>query len=329
MVDSTTGPMVEANCLCKDYGATHALSNLSFKIARGEVVGFLGPNGAGKTTTMKILTGFLRPTKGRALVGGVDVAQDSLSIRRRIGYLPESAPLYADMMVLDFLNYVADLRAVPPEVRTERLRNIAKRCGLLEVLGKDIGHLSKGFRQRVGLAQAMVHDPDIVILDEPTSGLDPNQIVEIRDLIRELGKEKTVILSTHILSEVQASCRRVIIINDGVLVADDTPEALAAREMGGVIRVVLKGKNGVPPDVEKVRAALAALPGVRAVESAESEGGPTLGFRLRAGKADDPREALFAASVANDLVLLEMHREVASLEDTFRRLTRGEGAAHA
>ncbi|MBI5546201.1 MAG: ATP-binding cassette domain-containing protein [Deltaproteobacteria bacterium] len=322
--------MVEARSLCKDYGPTRALSDLSFTISRGEVVGFLGPNGAGKTTTMKILTGFLRPTRGKALVGGVDVAEDSLTTRRRIGYLPESAPLYGDMMVLDFLRYVAELRAVPHAVRDERLRNIAKRCGLLEVLGKDIGQLSKGFRQRVGLAQALVHDPDLVILDEPTSGLDPNQIVEIRDLIKEIGKEKTVLLSTHILPEVHATCRRVIIISDGKLVADDTPEALAEREAGGLLRVVLKGKgDGAAPELEKVRGILAAVPGIRAVESGESEGGKTLGFRVRPAGNEDPREALFAASVAHDLVLLEMHREAVSLEETFRRLTRGDGGAHA
>mgnify|MGYP002409996587 FL=1 len=243
MADAETTSMVEARSLSKSYGQTRALTDLSFKISRGEVVGFLGPNGAGKTTTMKILTGFLRPSAGQALVGGVDVAEDPLATRARIGYLPESAPLYNDMMVLDFLEYASDLRGVPREGRREKLKAICQRCGLLEVLGKDIGHLSKGFRQRVGLAQAIVHDPDLIILDEPTSGLDPNQIVEIRELIKDLGREKTVILSTHILPEVQATCGRIIIVADGKLVADDTPDKLAERESGTIIRVVVKSRR--------------------------------------------------------------------------------------
>jgi len=320
--------MVEARSLAKDYGATRAVADISFTISRGEVVGFLGPNGAGKSTTMKMLTGYLKPTRGSVLVAGIDVAEDSLATRKRIGYLPESAPLYEDMMVADFLQYAARLRGVPEDVRQERLRSAVKRCGLTQVLGKDIGQLSKGFRQRVGIAQAVVHDPDIIVLDEPTSGLDPNQIVEIRDLIRELGKEKTIILSTHILPEVQATCGRVIIISDGKLVADDKPDALVDREAGSLVRVVLKAKDGSAPDVQKITALLKGLPGVRSVEKSDGEGGPTVGFRLSA-VADDPREAIFGAAVANDLVLLDLHRERISLEDTFRRLTRGEGGAHA
>ena len=329
MADAETTPMVEARSLSKSYGQTRALTDLSFKISRGEVVGFLGPNGAGKTTTMKILTGFLRPSAGQALVGGVDVAEDPLATRARIGYLPESAPLYNDMMVLDFLEYASDLRGVPREGRREKLKAICQRCGLLEVLGKDIGHLSKGFRQRVGLAQAIVHDPDLIILDEPTSGLDPNQIVEIRELIKDLGREKTVILSTHILPEVQATCGRIIIVADGKLVADDTPDKLAERESGTVIRVVVKSRASTPPDLEAVRKLFEATPGVRSVNPADGEGGSTLGFRVLTAGQDDPREALFSTAVSNQLVLLDLHREHISLEDTFRRLTRGEGGAHA
>src|SRR6185369_6452816 len=238
-------PIVEARVLRKDYGATRAVEDISFKVSRGEVVGFLGPNGAGKSTTMKMLTGYLRPTSGSAVVGGIDVAEDPRAAKRLIGYLPENAPLYDDMMVVDFLNFVSDLREVEVPVRQRRLHEICGRCGLMDVLGKNIGQLSKGYRQRVGLAQAMVHDPDVLILDEPTSGLDPNQIVEIRGLIQELGREKTVILSTHILPEVQASCGRIIIVNKGKLVADDTPDMLTGAEAGAsVVRLVVKGRNG-------------------------------------------------------------------------------------
>ena len=324
-----SAPMVEARSLSKTYGATRALTDLSFKISKGEVVGFLGPNGAGKTTTMRILTGFLKPSKGQALVGGIDVAADPLATRARIGYLPESAPLYNDMMVHDFLEYVARLRHVPESTRHERLRTISRRCGLSDVLGKDIGQLSKGFRQRVGLAQAMVHDPDLLILDEPTSGLDPNQIVEIRELIKDLGREKTIMLSTHILPEVQATCDRVIIISDGRLAADDTPSALVEREAGAVVTVTLRPKNGTKPDPDKVRRLFAALPGVRSAELTLSEGLNTLGLRVLAAGSEDPREAIFNAAVANEMVLLGLHREAVSLEDTFRKLTRKEGGAHA
>ncbi len=317
-------PMVEVTELKKDYGSNRAVVGISFTVRRGEIVGFLGPNGAGKSTTMKMLTGYLRPTAGRATVGGIDVAEDRLAAQRMIGYLPESAPLYDDMMVLEFLELIADLRNVPQTNRRARLKEICERCGLKDVLGKDIGHLSKGFRQRVGLAQAIVHNPDLLILDEPTSGLDPNQIVEIRELIKDLGREKTVILSTHILPEVQATCGRIIIINDGKLVADDTPAALTERDAGAVIHLVVKAKNGTPIDRRRVQSLLSGLPGVRAVDAHDGEGEGTAGFRLRASGTADPRETIFATAVSNEFVLLDMHRERVSLEDTFRRLTRGE-----
>ncbi|MBI5507713.1 MAG: ATP-binding cassette domain-containing protein [Deltaproteobacteria bacterium] len=315
--------MVETKALHKEYGATVAVNSISFKVSRGEVVGFLGPNGAGKTTTMKMLTGFLKPTRGSVFVGGVSVADDPIAAQRRIGYLPENAPLYDDMMVVDFLRFVADLRSIPAATATGRLKNIAERCGLMNVLGKDIGQLSKGYRQRVGLAQAMLHDPDLVILDEPTSGLDPNQIVEIRSLIKDLGKEKTVILSTHILPEVQATCSRIIIISDGKLVADDKTDTLTTGQTGSVIKVIVKSKNG-PLDEGKVKGIFNDLPGVQAVDRHDSEGTGTLGFTLRASGASDPREAIFSAAVSHNFVLLDLHRERVSLEDTFRRLTRGE-----
>jgi len=325
MVEADTQPVVEARGLLKDFGQTRAVDNVSFQITRGEVVGFLGPNGAGKTTTMQMLTGFLKPTAGSALVGDRDVSEDPIRAQRMLGYLPEGAPLYDEMMVIDFLSYVAVLRQVPADQRTRRLRSIAERCGLMDVLGKDIGQLSKGYRQRVALAQAMVHDPDLLVLDEPTSGLDPNQIIEIRELIKDLGREKTVILSTHILPEVQATCNRIIILRDGKIVADDTPEALSEQEAGAVIRLVLKPRNGSELDAGAVRALLEKLPGVRAVEPDSGEGERTLGLILKGRGSQDPRESVFEAAASHDWVILEMHEERVSLEDTFRRLTRREG----
>jgi ABC-2 type transport system ATP-binding protein len=328
-MENGSEPIVEARSLRKDYGRTRAVEDISFRVSRGEVVGFLGPNGAGKSTTMKMLTGYLRPTSGSAIVAGIDVADDPRAAKRLIGYLPENAPLYDDMMVVDFLHFISDLREVSAVDRQRRLREICERCGLTEVLGKNIGQLSKGYRQRVGLAQAMVHDPDLLILDEPTSGLDPNQIVEIRELIKELGREKTVILSTHILPEVQASCGRIIIINKGKLVADDTPEVLTGADARAVVRLVVKSRNDRPLVEADVRTALANVPGVGAVERADSEGDGTLGFRIRAAGTVDPREGIFRAAVERSFVLLDLHRERVSLEETFRQLTVGQGGRNA
>lgn len=328
MADPSGESIVEARSLRKQYGPTLAVKDVSFQVSRGEVVGFLGPNGAGKSTTMKMLTGYLRPTDGAALVGGIPVADDPLGAQRRIGYLPENAPLYDDMMVIDFLNFVGELRGVEAGVRQTRLKTVCERCGLGEVLGKDIGQLSKGYRQRVGLAQALLHDPDVLILDEPTSGLDPNQIVEIRQLIRELGREKTILLSTHILPEVQASCSRVIIIHRGTLVADDSTAALAEGASGAVIHVIAAaGANALDP--ARVRACLAEVPGVRSVESAPAESDGTLAFSVRSKETEDPRAGLFRAAADSGFVLLELHRERASLEQTFRNLTRGESRVDA
>ncbi len=319
MVESQV--MVEARSLRKDYGSTLAVDDVSFQVSRGEVVGFLGPNGAGKSTTMKMLTGYLSPTAGSAYVGGLDVAADPIAAKTKIGYLPESAPLYDDMMVAEFLRYVADIRRVDGATRRERLETICGRCGLNDVLGKNVGQLSKGYRQRVGLAQAMVHDPDLLILDEPTSGLDPNQIVEIRALIRELGSEKTVILSTHILPEVQASCDRIIIISGGKLVADASPEMLSGGDGASVVRVSVKGDA-------PAESIFAGVAGVRDVTVLGGEPGGQA-FRLRSVSGEDPREAIFRAAVDNGLVLLDLHREQVSLEETFRQLTTTEDGAHA
>jgi ABC-2 type transport system ATP-binding protein len=328
MTEAASEPIVEARSLRKEFGPTVAVRDISFQVSRGEVVGFLGPNGAGKSTTAKMLTGFLRPTAGAALIAGIDVAADPLAAQRKIGYLPENTPLYDDMMVVDFLQFVGELRGLRGNVLSKRMRTVCERCGLTEVLGKDIGQLSKGYRQRAGLAQALLHDPEVLIFDEPTSGLDPNQIVEIRGLIKELGSEKTIILSTHILPEVQASCGRVIIVNKGELVADDATDALTEANAGAVVRVVVApGARTLDP--QKILAAFAAVPGVSSVEQRDGEGSGTLGILVRAKSSVDPRAGLFQAAVEGGFVLLDMHRERASLEETFRSLTMEGRRGHA
>jgi ABC-2 type transport system ATP-binding protein len=274
---------------------------------------------------MKMLTCFLSPTNGRARVAGHDVFDESLEVRRRIGYLPEDTPIYRDMTVLEFLEFAAAMRGMEPAKRIERIKEVGLRCGLGDVAGKLVSELSKGFRQRVGLAQAMLHDPDILILDEPTSGLDPNQIVEIRSLIKEIGREKTVILSTHILPEVQATCSRILIISGGKLVADGTPDSLRAREKGGRYRVVVES-NGVVK--EAIRDRLASLAGVAHCEMIAGEAG-SHAFALDAVAAADLRKPIFRAAVDNRWTLLELLRESASLEDVFRNLTTGDVVAEA
>jgi ABC-2 type transport system ATP-binding protein len=311
--------MIQIQGLIKRFGTTQALKGLSFEVPKGQVVGFLGPNGAGKTTTMRILAGYSAPSEGTAQVGGIDVTKDPIATRKLIGYLPESNPLYEEMMVIDFLRFTAEARGVPGSELPARLKRAVERCGLTSVLGKDISQLSKGYRQRVGLAAAILHDPDLLILDEPTSGLDPNQIVEIRSLIKELGQEKTVILSTHILSEVQSTCSRVLIISDGKLVADASPEDLEARE-GGTVSVVLASRIGATLETATVSALLAQVPGVQGVEAELGEGAGTLGFKLRF-TTEDPRRALFDAAVKHEWVLLGVRKAGVSLEDTFRKLT--------
>ena len=219
--------MIEIKNLTKKFGSNLVLSDLSFSVAQGEILGFLGPNGAGKTTTMKIITSFWSPTSGQILIDGIDTSVDSLATRKKIGYLPETVPLYEDMRVIEYLKFIAEIRGLEKSEVKSRLKQVVGTCGLNKVLRQPIEELSKGYRQRVGLAQAIMHRPDILILDEPTTGLDPNQIVEIRDLIKTIGQEKTVIFSTHILSEVSATCDRVIIINNGKIVGQGKPDDLA------------------------------------------------------------------------------------------------------
>ncbi len=306
--------MIQLSQVTKSYGGVKAVDNITLSIPSGQILGFLGPNGAGKTTTMRMITCYMPPTSGKITVDGLDTGEQSLEVRRKIGYLPEMAPVYQDMNVVDYLNYVADLRQIEGDTRTKRIKSVIERCGLSDVLGKYVGQLSKGYRQRVGLAQAMMHDPEMLILDEPTAGLDPNQIAEIRMLIKELGREKTVILSTHILSEVQATCSRIVIINQGRIVADDTPQGLQASAQGRsvVLATLKKGAANVLP---KTR----SLAGVEEVREVPSNGDIRVRIETSAGR--DVREDLFHLAVRENWVLLEMQAETRSLEDVFHRLT--------
>jgi ABC-2 type transport system ATP-binding protein len=315
--------MIQTVDLSKHYGPTRAVDGINFQVYRKEVVGFLGPNGAGKTTTMKMLTCFLAPTTGEAFVGGHSVWEASLEVRRMLGYLPEDTPLYRDMSVLEYLEFIADLRGIARPHRQKKIRSMVEVCGLGTVLGRLVGELSKGFRQRVGLAQAMMHDPEVLILDEPTSGLDPNQIADIRDLIRELGKEKTVILSTHILPEVQATCGRVIIINQGRLVADGTPQDLQARLEGTRYQVVVERSNGVEGEL---RQKLTRVSGVKSCNVAEAPAAE-VAFAIDAVGQADLRRELRVAVEQSGACLLELRRDALSLEDVFRRLTITDDAA--
>ena len=324
--------MIQVEGLTKDYGDFRAVNQISFEVRSGEVLGFLGPNGAGKSTTMKMLTCFLSPTAGTARVAGFDVYEQSLEVRQNLGYLPEDTPLYKDMSVLEYLEFICSIREVPRSERRPRLKRMVDVCGLGPMLGKLIGELSKGYRQRVGLAQAMIHEPKIVLLDEPTSGLDPNQIVEIRQLIKEVGRERTVILSTHILPEVQATCSRVVIIAGGRLVADGTPDELGARERGNRYRVVIEqngtpaGESGAPSARLAIAEKLGQLPGVARCAEADGESG-TYQFTVDGSGSGDLRKPLFRAAVDNGWSLLELQRQAASLEDVFRKLTRDDGVS--
>jgi ABC-2 type transport system ATP-binding protein len=308
---------IEVTDLRKSYGQTEALRGVSFSVEGGEVVGFLGPNGAGKTTTMKILTGFITQTSGVATVDGLDTLTESLEVRRRLGYLPENAPVYRDMLVRDYLRFICEVRQVPTSQREGRIDDTAARVGLGGVIHRPIGELSKGYRQRVGLAQALVHDPPILIMDEPTTGLDPNQIVEIRELIRGIGREKTILLSTHILPEVQAVCGRVLIVNRGQIVAFGTPAELEAQASGASrIHVTVGG-------TADAAATLRAVPGVLTVDAAPGEGPGTAGHVLTVPHGTDPRPELVHAVLREGWTVLELRREAGNLEGVFRSLTGG------
>ena len=305
--------------LTKFYGQEKAVDDISFDVKTGEILGFLGPNGAGKTTTMKIITCYMPASAGTVTVDDQDISDHSLEVRRKIGYLPELNPLYLDMNVLEYLEYSAQLHSMEKPLIRGRLREMIDVCGLQDVRHKDIGELSKGYRQRVGLAQAMIHDPEVLILDEPTSGLDPNQIVEIRNLIRQLGRAKTVVLSTHILSEVQATCDRVVIINDGKIAADGTPDQLKSEFRGSEI-VTVELKANVENGMTDIFPTVKSLPHVELVQYQNPEPGIHR-LVVTVAKGEDIREALFKQAVKEKWTLLDMHREATSLEEVFHKLT--------
>jgi ABC-2 type transport system ATP-binding protein len=308
--------------LTKLYGTEKAVNDISFDVKTGEILGFLGPNGAGKTTTMKIITCYMPPTSGSVEVEGFDIAEHSFEVRKKIGYLPEMNPLYLDMNVIEYLDYSARLHGLKDPLLRSRLKEMVEVCGIGDVRHKDIGELSKGFRQRVGLAQAMTHDPEVLILDEPTSGLDPNQIVEIRNLIRQLGRAKTVVLSTHILSEVQATCDRVIIINEGTIAADGTLAQLQ-QDFRGSERILLELQANVANAMTDIYPKIKELPQVESVEYSGQEGNLHK-FVVHTLKGGDIRGEIFRKVVSENWVLLEMSRKATSLEEVFHKLTTSE-----
>lgn len=317
-------PAIEVRELRRSFGAVEALRGVGFTVGAGEIVGFLGPNGAGKTTTMKILTGYIAPTSGQATIAGHDVVAESLEVRRAIGYLPENAPIYAEMPVIDYLDFVGRVRGLAPAARATAIDRVAEECDVADRLYQPIGTLSKGYRQRVGLAQALLHQPPILILDEPTSGLDPNQILAIRNLIRRIGRSRTVILSTHILQEVQATCDRVLILHRGELVADAPTAALQAQIAGGALVRVSYAPGGVRLTPQAIAAGLGAIPGVTRVRP-QAEPGELAAFEVLADR--DVRPELFRYAVDQGLTLMELSRERSTLEEVFRRLT--DPGAHA
>ncbi len=304
--------MIRVNELTKDYGARRALHGLTFEAQQGEVVGFLGPNGAGKTTTMRILTSYMPPTSGEATVAGYDVVNESLEVRKRVGYLPETVPLYTDMVVFDYLKFMADLRHIP-EV-DERVGEALEMVGMVDRANGYIGNLSKGMRQRIGLAQALLHRPEVLILDEPTIGLDPGQVVEVRNLIREIGKERTVLLSTHILSEAQQICDRVLIINKGKIVVEDTPENLQARLVGAE-RVILRVRG----ETDELASRIGKIKGVQQLQA-----NPDGSLEFQFLPAQDVRPVVAKTVIESGYDLLEMRPIGLSLEEIFLELTKEE-----
>lgn len=315
--------MIEVKNLVKTYGATRAVDNVSFKVDKGEVVGLLGPNGAGKSTTMRILTCYIAPDSGYASVGGYNILNQSLDVRRILGYLPESAPLYPDMNCIDYLGFIADIHGLGAK-KQARIDEMIQITGLKEVVYKDIGELSKGYRQRVGLATALIHDPEYLILDEPTSGLDPNQIVEIRNLIRKIGHERDrcVILSTHILPEVEVTCDRAIIINDGKVIAEGTTAELTGFARGSdVYHLTLIGNRN------RIEMALSKFPPIASFKLNMEYDTGRYSYLITSSMDKDISEEIFDMVVSNGFKMTELHRETARLEDIFRTLTIKEEMA--
>jgi gliding motility-associated transport system ATP-binding protein len=301
--------------LTKKFGSQRAVDNISFEVKTGEILGFLGPNGAGKTTTMKIITCYMAPNEGNVKVNNLSILEKQEDIKKMIGYLPENNPLYTDMPVLEYLEFVAELQNIPKEKIPKRIGEMVYVCGIDVEKHKKIGELSKGYKQRVGLAQAMIHDPEILILDEPTSGLDPNQIVEIRKLIKEIGKQKTVILSTHILPEVEATCDRILIINNGKIVADGTADMLRNRAQGQEVLRVQIGEPGNRNDV------ISALQKLESVALVDFDNVGTNSFIINSKQNQTSRKDIFHMCVKNNWVMTEMTPIETKLEDIFRELT--------
>lgn len=307
--------MIYVENLTKFYDETRALNNVSFKVEKGEILGLLGPNGAGKTTTLRILTGFLSKTSGTVKIKDFDISEDPIEVKKLIGYFPETAPLYSDMLVFDYLSFIADMRELKKEKKQKRIIELSNLCGLTSVMHKSIKELSKGYKQRVGLAHAMMNDPEILILDEPTSGLDPNQIVEIRDLIKEIGKEKTVILSSHILSEVEVTCDRIVIINQGNLVADGTTDKLKESvNKGFIINLCLSGT-----DYKNAESQLKSIESVMEINK-ESSNKDEINIRVFSEK--DIRAEVYNLIKKTDWIMLGLNKESESLENIFRDLTK-------
>ncbi len=315
--------MIYANDLTKNFGSFRALDKINFEVRRGEVVGFLGPNGAGKSTTMRILTCFIAPSGGVAKINGHDIFDDTLEVRRSVGYLPQRAPLYLEMSVLEYLRFAADIRQLDDATFKKRARNVVEVCGLAQVLGKEIRHLSHGYRQRVGLGQALIHDPPILILDEPTSDLDPNEKAEFLDYLKQIGKQRTVLLSTHNLAEVEIACSRAIIVSSGRIVADGALDDIRAK--AGKIRYVtsIQGEAGRALPRSELQAALSGIRGVtRVADLASDEAGHS--FELSSNRDIDLRRDIFRLAVDKGWTLLELHRDTQTLEDVFRELTIGD-----
>ena len=326
--------MIEVRNLSKNYGRVEAVKNVSFSVGKDQVLGFLGPNGAGKTTIMKILTGYHFPSGGTALIEGIQVDEDPVEVKKRIGYLPENVPLYGDLTVDEYLSFIADARLIPASKRKTAIDASLESCGLTSYRSRKIEFLSKGYRQRAGLAQAILHDPPILILDEPTNGLDPNQIIEIRSLIKELGQRKTVILSSHILQEVEAICSRVLIINEGKIAAQGTPEEIAGTMKGGdTWELLLKG-SGFAADEQTIRNKLALLgEGIGSIAAKPADNGSiSLSFFIPGEVAPENQssadihagERIFDWAVEQGLKILGMNRRKLSLEDIFVSLTADE-----
>jgi ABC-2 type transport system ATP-binding protein len=308
--------MIHVENLTKHYKNISAVDQINFDIHKGEVLGLLGPNGAGKTTTLRMLTGFLRPTAGTIRVKDFTIEENPLEIKRLLGYLPESAPLYHDMIVYDYLDFVANIREIDGNEKLKRIKYLADLCGLNDVMHQSIGELSKGFKQRVGLAHAMMSDPEILILDEPTSGLDPNQIIEIREIIKRIGKEKTVILSTHILSEVEAACDRVVIIKQGKIIADGSMETLKqSANRKNRINILLLNS-----DYESVKKELGSIAGVEEVQL-ETDNEGILQASVTCRSSADLRGDIYRKIKETEWILIELYQETQTLENIFRELT--------